>query len=360
MKYIYALLIFVPIAVVAELAHWSPTLILISSALGMIPLAGLLGEATEELAAAMGPKLGGFLNATLGNAAELIITIVALNAGKVALVQASITGSILGNLLLILGLSMLLGGFRHGLLKFDRTLAGVSSTMMILAVIGLIVPTVFAAIHGEIHLAEDLEKLSLGVAGVLLLLYVLSVVFTFTANFKGRETGTVAPGDEIVHHHARWSPQVSIGILTASTVTIVFLSEFLVGAVEPVVHEWGISEFFIGIILVPIVGNVAEHLVSVQMAMKNRMDLSLSISLGSSMQIALFVAPLLVFLSLFVGPDPMNLLFNTFEVAALGVSVLIAALISLDGESHWLEGAQLLAVYIILGIAFFYLPTQPL
>jgi len=185
LKFIYALLVFVPLAVVAELAHWSPGLILISSALGMIPLAGLMGEATEELAALTGPKLGGFLNATLGNAAELIITIVALNAGKVTLVQASITGSILGNLLLILGFSMLLGGFRHGLLRFDRTMAGVSATMMILAVIGLIVPTVFEAVHGPAHLAEDLEALSLGVAGVLLLLYVLSVVFTFTANFKG-------------------------------------------------------------------------------------------------------------------------------------------------------------------------------
>ena len=357
MKYIYALLIFVPLAVVAELAHWSPSLILISSALGMIPLAGLMGEATEELAVFTGPKLGGFLNATLGNAAELIITIVALNAGKVTLVQASITGSILGNLLLILGLSMLLGGFKNGLLKFDRTMAGVSSTMMILAVIGLIVPTVFYGFHGPEHLAEDLENLSLGVAGVLLLLYVLSVVFTFTADFLGRETGTAAPGDEIPPHEARWSVRVSVGVLAASTLVIVFLSEFLVGAIEPVVHEWGISEFFIGIILVPIVGNVAEHLVGVQMAIKNRMDLSLAISLGSSMQIALFVAPLLVFLSLFVGPEPMNLYFNTFEVVVLGVSVLIAALISLDGESHWLEGAQLLAVYAILGIAFFFLPA---
>jgi Ca2+:H+ antiporter len=357
LKYIYALLVFVPLAVVAELAGWSSSLILISSALGMIPLAGLMGEATEELAALTGPKLGGFLNATLGNAAELIITIVALNAGKVTLVQASITGSILGNLLLILGLSMLLGGYRHGLLKFDRTMAGVSATMMILAVIGLIVPTVFEAFHGPEHLAEDLEALSLGVAGVLLLLYVLSVVFTFTANFRDRETETAASSDKTPHHQAKWSLPVSGSVLAVSTLAIVFLSEFLVGAVEPVVHEWGISEFFIGIILVPIVGNVAEHLVGVQMAMKNRMDLSLSISLGSSMQIALFVAPLLVFVSLFVGPEPMNLFFHPFEVITLGVSVLIAALISLDGESHWLEGAQLLAVYAILGIAFFFLPT---
>ncbi len=357
MKYLYILLVFIPLAVVADLAHWSPGLILVSSALGLIPLAGLLGEATEELAVITGPKLGGFLNATLGNAAELIITVVALNAGKLTLVQASITGSILGNLLLILGLSMLLGGFKNGLLKFDRTMAGVSATMMILAVISLIVPTVFEAFHGPEHLAEDLEALSLGVAGVLLLLYVLSVFFTFTANFAGSEAGTAAPGDEIPPHQPRWSVPVSVGVLVASTVAIVFLSEFLVGAVEPVVHEWGISEFFIGIILVPIVGNVAEHLVGVQMAIKNRMELSLSISLGSSMQIALFVAPLLVFLSLFVGPEPMNLYFNTFEVVALGVSVLIAALISLDGESHWLEGAQLLAVYTILGIAFFYLPA---
>jgi Ca2+:H+ antiporter len=357
LKFLYSLLIFVPLAVVAELAHWSPSLILVSSALGMIPLAGLMGEATEELAAFTGPKLGGFLNATLGNAAELIITIVALNAGKVTLVQASITGSILGNLLLILGFSMLLGGFKNGLLKYDRTLAGVSSTMMILAVIGLIVPTVFEAFHGPEHLAEDLEALSLGVAGVLLLLYVLSVVFTFTSDFMDRESGTVAPGDEIAHHQPKWSLPVSAGVLAVSTIAIVFLSEFLVGAVEPVVHEWGISEFFIGVILVPIVGNVAEHLVGVQMAIKNKMNLSLSISLGSSMQIALFVAPLLVFLSLFVGPEPMNLYFNGFEVVALGLSVLIAALISLDGESHWLEGAQLLAVYAVLGIAFFFLPA---
>ena len=357
MKYLYILLVFVPLAVIAELARWSPGLILISSALGMIPLAGLLGAATEEIAATTGPKLGGFLNATLGNAAELIITIVALNAGKVTLVEASITGSILGNLLLILGFSMLLGGFKNGRLKFDRTLAGVNSTMMILAVIALIVPTVFEAFHGPEHLAEDLEALSLGVAGVLLLLYVLSIVFTFTSNFGEHKPETAASGEATHHHQARWSVPLSGGILAASTLAIVFLSEFLVGAVEPVVHEWGISEFFIGIILVPIVGNVAEHLVGVQMAIKNRMDLSLSISLGSSTQIALFVAPLLVFISLFVGPEPMNLYFNTFEVVALGVSVLIAALISLDGESHWLEGAQLLAVYTILGIAFFFMPA---
>jgi Ca2+:H+ antiporter len=357
LKAIYALLVFVPLSVIAELAHWSPGTILTFSALGMIPLAGLMGEATEELATLTGPKLGGFLNATLGNAAELIITIVALNAGQETLVKASITGSILGNLLLILGLSMLLGGFKNGRLKFDRTLAGVSATMMILAVIALIVPTVFEAFHGVEHLAEDLESLSLGVAGVLLLLYVLSVVFTFTTNFGQNGAQPAAHGKEPHLHAVRWSLPVSAAVLAGSTVAIVFLSEFLVGAVEPVVHEWGISEFFLGIILVPIVGNVAEHLVGVQMAIKNRMDLSLSISLGSSMQIALFVAPLLVFVSLFVGPEPMNLYFHTFEVVALGVSVLIAALISLDGESHWLEGAQLLAVYVILGIAFFYLPT---
>jgi Ca2+:H+ antiporter len=354
MKYLYALLIFVIVAIAARLAHWNATLILISSALGMIPLAALLSEATEELATSLGPTMGGFLNATLGNAAELIITIVALKAGKVTLVQASLTGSILGNLLLILGFSMLLGSWKNGLLKFDRTMAGVNATTMILAVIGLIVPTTFAAIHGPEHLTEDLEALSLGVAGVLLLLYVLSVVFTFTTGSRGIESLAPATGAATVHK-ARWSMRFSFGVLAGSTLAIVFLSELLVGAVEPVVHNWGISEFFLGIILVPIVGNVAEHLVGVEMAIKNKMDLSLSISLGSSMQIALFVAPLLVFLSLFIGPQPMNLYFHPFEVVSLGLSVFIAALISLDGESHWLEGAQLLAVYVILGIAFFYL-----
>ena len=367
MKYLHVLLIFVPIAILAGLLRLDPVIVFFASSLAMIPLAGLLGEATEELAEATGPKVGGFLNATFGNAVELIITIAALRAGKYTLVKASITGSILGNILMVLGFSMLLGGLRNGLLKYDRTLAGVHSTMMILAVIGLIVPTVFVSSHKAENLGRDLTSASIGVAGILLFMYALALVFTFSKNpfdadsrdppTPGAGKAETGGGAEEVESSPRGGRGVAIPVtvLAISAALVVVLSELLVGAVEPVVRQCGISEFFIGIILVPIVGNVAEHIVGVQMALKNRMDLSLSIAFGSSMQIALFVAPVAVLLSLFVGPAPMDLCFHAFEVIALALGVLIAALISLDGESHWLEGAQLLAVYAIFGVAFFYM-----
>ncbi len=364
MKYLRILLIFVPLAVAAELFlrdySWGVQAVFVTSALGLVPLAGLLGEATEELAERTGPKLGGFLNATLGNAAELIITIVALRAGEIELVKASITGSILGNLLLILGLSMLLGGLKNGLQHFDRDLAGLSSTMMTLAVVGLVVPTLFFSLHGD-RVDMPLEYLSWGVAGVLLCLYALSVTFTFTSPLLDDETGTVLPGDEIPPHGRRWPLWLSLSILVAATVATVFLSEFLVRAVEPVVESWGLSKLFIGIILVPLVGNVAEHLVAVQVALKNKMQLSLTVSLSSSMQVALFVAPILVFVALFMyGPAGapagfMDLHFSPFEVVCLGLAVLVATFVSLDGRSHWMEGAALLAVYTIIGLAFFFL-----
>ncbi len=360
MKVLRYLLIFVPLAIIAELFFhdrpWGTQAIFVCSALGLIPLAGLLGEATEELAEHTGPKLGGFLNATLGNAAELIITIVALRAGELELVKASITGSILGNLLLILGLSMLLGGIRNGLQRFDRDLAGLNATMMSLAVVGLVVPTIFFGLHGH-QVDLPLEHLSWGVAGVLLLLYGLSVLFTFTSPLLDDETGTAGPGDEIPPHKGRRPVWPSLVVLVGSTALTVLLSEFLVGAVEPVVESWGISRLFIGIIIIPLVGNVAEHLVAVQVAVKNKMQLSLTVSLSSSMQIALFVAPLLVFISLAMrGPlGAMDLHFSIFEVVCLGLSVVLAAFISLDGESHWLEGAALLAVYMIIALGYFFL-----
>ncbi len=360
MKYLRILLIFVPLAFVAEyfLHHlsWGTQAVFICSALGLIPLAGLLGEATEELAEHTGPKMGGFLNATLGNAAELIITIVALRAGEIELVKASITGSILGNLLFITGFSMLLGGLRHGLQRFDRDLAGLSATMMTLAIVGLVIPTLFFSLHGE-QVDMPLEYLSWGVAGVLLVLYALSVVFTFTSPLLDDETGTILPGDEIPPHEGRWPVWVSLTVLLVTTVATVFLSEFLVGAVQPVVESWGISRLFIGVILVPFVGNVAEHLVAVQVAAKNKMQLSLTVSLSSSMQVALFVAPILVFVSLFMyGPaGAMDLHFSVIEVICLGLGVLLASFVSLDGRSHWMEGSALLAVYVIIALAFFFL-----
>lgn len=363
MKYLRYLLVFVPLAVVAELLEWNPLLIFIFSCVALIPLAGLLGEATEELAIHTGPKIGGLLNATLGNAAELIITIVALSQGQYDLVKASITGSILGNLLLILGASLLLGGLRHGTQKFDRTLTGVSATMMTLAVIGLIVPTLFELLH-EINLGRldvfntnvndpALNTLSLWVAGVLIVLYILSLVFTFRTPQREEHAGVDDHSEEEGAHKAKWSVPVSLGVLAASTIAIVFLSEFLVGAVEPVVESLGVSKLFLGIIIIPIVGNVAEHIVGVQVALKNKMDLSLSISLGSSMQVALFVAPLLVFISLLFGPE-LTLFFSLFEVVALTLAVFCATLVSVDGESNWLEGMQLLAVYVVMALGFYF------
>jgi Ca2+:H+ antiporter len=340
------LLVFVPLAIAADLLGAAPVIVFGLTALGVIPLAGLIGAATEELAAHTGPRVGGLLNATLGNAAELIITIFAIRAGLLELVKASITGSILGNLLLVLGLSMVAGGLRHGSQRFDRTQAGLNGTMLILAVIAILVPSIFShAIESELAV----EELSLGVAFVMILLYVLHVVYSF-------KTGEAEPLSHMAAHEARWSVRFSVAVLLLSTLGIAWLSEVLVGSIEQVTEVLGWSEFFVGIIIVPIVGNVAEHLVAVQVAMKDRMELSLAISLGSSLQIALFVAPVLVFVSLLMG-NPMDLIFNEFELIALAAASLTAALVALDGESNWLEGAQLLVVYVILGIAFFFLPT---
>jgi Ca2+:H+ antiporter len=360
------MLIFVPLAVAAELLGWNPLIIFSFSCIALVPLAGLLGEATEELSIHTGPKVGGLLNATLGNAAELIITIVALSAGKLDLVKASITGSILGNLLLILGASLLLGGLKNGIQRFDRGHAGMSGTMMMLAVIGLIIPTLFELVH-EIQIGQvdvfntnvndpALNSLSLWVAGILMALYILSLIFSFRAPEHGGRSGVEDHSAEEEVHQAKWSIPVSAGVLAVSTIAIVFLSEFLVGAVEPVVESLGVSELFLGVIIIPIVGNVAEHIVGVQVAYKNKMDLSMAISLGSSMQVALFVAPLLVFVSLLFGPE-LTLFFSLLEVAALALSVTIAGMVAGDGESNWLEGAQLLAVYFIVALGFFFTVT---
>ncbi len=344
------LLIFAPVAVIAELAGADPVLVFVFAALGVIPLADLIGEATEELAVHTGPKIGGLLNATLGNAAELIITIFALREGLVELVRASITGSILGNLLLVLGLSILFGGLKNGIQQFDRRTAGLNATMLILAVIALLVPSLFDAALVENRAAE--LGLSEGVAVVMIVIYGLSVWYAFRQGDP--LTREPATGE---NHHARWSVRFALGVLAAATLGIVFLSEVLVGAVGHVTETLGLTEFFIGIIIIPLVGNVAEHLVAVQVAYKNKMELSMAVSLGSSLQVALFVAPVLVFISLLMGGETLLLVFNGFELIALVAASLIAAFIALDGESNWLEGALLLAVYMIIAIAFFYLPA---
>ena len=347
MNYLLILLVCVPAAIVASFLGASPILIFALSALGIVPLAALLGRATEELAVRAGPRIGGLLNATMGNAAELIITIFAVRAGLLELAKASITGSILGNILLVLGASILFGGLKNGLQRFDRCQAGLNGTMAILAIIALGVPSLFS--HSiELANHQGVEYLSLGVAGAMILVYACSIVYALVS--PRPETSPAEAGET-----SHWKLGVALLVLAGSTALIAWLSEILVGAVEPVVKSLGISEFFLGIVIIPLVGNAAEHLVGVQVAWKNKMELSLAISLGSSLQVALFVAPLLVFISLAMG-NPLTLVFNPFELIALCAASLIAALVALDGESTWLEGVQLLVVYFILALAFFFLP----
>lgn len=346
------LLIFVPVALIAELTHQDEVLIFIVAALAVIPLAGLVGEGTEELALHTGPRIGGLLNATLGNAAELIITIIAINKGLLELVKASIVGSILGNLLLVMGLSLLIGGLRHGVQHFDRRNASVNATLVVMALVALFVPSLFDSALQE-NLAAELG-LSEGVAIVMIILYALTIIYSFTA--KPEESKNVTTRESATVHEAKWSVRTSLIVLAVATIGIVFMSEVLVGAVEAVTVQLGLTEFFIGIIIVPLVGNVAEHLVAVQVAAKNDMELSLAVSLGSSLQIALFVAPVLVFIALLFD-QRLLLVYNSFELVALAAASIIAAFIALDGESNWLEGATLLAVYAILALAFFALPA---
>jgi len=348
---LYYLLIAVPLTLLGEFVfHWDAMAIFILACAAIIPLAKLVGEATEELAVHTGPKIGGLLNATLGNAAELIITIFALREGLVDLVRASIAGSIIGNLLLVLGLSLLVGGLKNGTQVFNRRTAGVNATLLVLALFAMIVPSLFdSAIIGDLGRELPLNE---GVAVIMIVLYGLSIYYSFTN--KDSVTDREAAVEDV--HQAKWSVRTSVIMLAISTLGIVFMSEALVGAVEAVTVQFGLSEVFIGIILIPLIGNAAEHLVAVQVAYKNKMELSMAISLGSSLQIALFVAPVLVFISL-LFPTPLLLVFNGFELVALTASTFIAAFIAQDGESNWLEGAMLLGIYAIFAIAFFIMPA---
>jgi Ca2+:H+ antiporter len=350
MRGVRLLLLFFPIAILAEFLHWGDMIIFIASALAIIPFAGILGDATEALAEKTGPRVGGLLNASLGNLAELIISIVALSAGKIALVKASIIGSILGNLLVVLGLSLLLGGLRNGLQRFNRNRVSVDATLVILAAIAISVPSLFAEeIVGDF---PAVEALSLATAFVILGLYVLAIIYTLR---QPAEEIQHAPAIEPARAGPHWSVGRAIGIMILAVAGLALMSEFLVSSLDVVTETFGLSEFFVGIILVPLIGNVAEHMVAVQVAIKNQMDLSLSIALGSSLQIALLVAPLLVFISLFMG-HPMTLEFNHPEVIAMIAASVIAALVAIDGRSNWFEGAMLLGVFFILAIGFFFLP----
>jgi len=345
------LLVVFPVTAAGSFLGWNATVLFILSALAVIPLAGLIGDGTENLAMHTGPKMGGLINATLGNAAELIITLLAINKGLLELVKASITGSIIGNLLFVLGLSILVGGAKNGVQKFDRRHTVNNSILLSIALLGLIIPSLFS--HSTASgVNEKVETLSLCVAVVMIGLYSLGILFSFVEK-KNEES--IVPVEALIEHGA-WSVRKSLLILALATGGIVWMSEILVGSVEAVVAGSGISEFFVGIILVPIIGNVAEHLVAINMAIKNKMELSMEIAISSSLQIALFVAPFLVFISLLMK-NPINLVFNTFELAALMAGVLISYFVAADGETNYLEGAALLAVYVIFGFAFFIFPS---
>jgi Ca2+:H+ antiporter len=342
------LLAALPVTLAAQIFHWPPVVIFICAALGIVPLAAYIGEATEDLASYTNPRLGALLNATFGNAAELIITIAAVKAGLIELVKASIAGSIIGNLLLVLGFSMLTGGLRHGTQIFDKRSASRNAILLVLAVLALVIPSVWSQAIGAVS-NPKVEALSVGVAIIMMVLYALGLIET--SNVKESPLSQQLSKDDV----PGWSWGQVILILSLSTFGVLWLSETLVGATQAVIASSGVSEFFLGIILVPIIGNVAEHLVSVQLALKNKMELSVEVATSSSLQIALFVAPLLVFISLLMG-HPLQLIFNRFELLAVLTAVVVSALVSSDGESTWLEGAGLLAVYLILGLGFFLLP----
>jgi len=354
-KWLLALLIFVPISLLLEYAfHANVLLIFATSALAIVPLAGLMGTATERLAERLGEGVGGLLNATFGNAAELIIAIVALRAGLHDLVKASITGSIIGNILLVFGAGALYGGLRFPSQRFNPTAASLGATMLLLSAIGLVVPAIFHVVAGG-HPNVPEGKLSLEIAIVLMVSYVLSLVFTLKTH-RHLYLGAAAEHIGEAPPSARQVGRATL-LLVLATAGVAVMSEMLVGTVEAAAETLHMNEVFVGVILVAIIGNAAEHSTAILMAGRNRMDTAINIAVGSSIQIALFVAPLLVFLSYVTGPRPMDLIFTTFEVVAVAIAVGIMAFISQDGESHWMEGVQLLAVYVILGLAFYFLPA---
>jgi Ca2+:H+ antiporter len=351
--------IFIPAAIALELAHADPVLVFSAAALGVIPTAAVMGEATEHLAAQTGPGIGGFLNVTFGNAPELIIAFFALKEGLQEVVKASIVGSIIGNLLLVLGAAMLVGGLPREKQTFNPTAAQAQGAMLFLALAALILPALFQLIHGgglpgvgeeRVDFGSDLEKLSFGVGVVLLVSYGAGLLFSLKTH-----RALFNPFDEMESGEAHgWTVRRSLVLLAVSAVFVGLMSEILVGSISEASDDIGLSEFFVGVFVVAIVGNAAEHWVAVLVAAKDKMDLAVNIAIGSSAQIAMFVAPLLVLLSFVVGPDPMALVFNGYELGGLVFAVLIANVIIQDGESNWFEGVQLLALYVVLGLVFYF------
>ena len=345
------LLIFVPVAIGLRFLYpQQHTWIFIAACIAIIPLAGWLGKATEHLAARTSEGVGGLLNATFGNAAELIIAIMALNKGLYGVVKASLTGSIIGNILLVLGVAIFAGGLKRERQRFNETAARVQSTMLTLAAVALVMPAAYHHLAGPASVIRE-THLSFDISLVLLATYAAGLVFALVTH-KQLFSGESGEAQE----HEPWSLNKSLAVLAGSSALIGWISEILVGSVEEAAKTFGMTEVFVGVIVVAIVGNAAEHSSAILAALKNRMDLSIGIAIGSSVQIALFVAPVLVLLSYLVGPRPMDLVFTPAEVLAVTAAVLIMGQVADDGESNWLEGVQLLAVYGILGIVFYFLP----
>jgi Ca2+:H+ antiporter len=338
------LLVLTPIAIGLRLFGAPDLAIFLTSAAAIVPLAGLIGRATEQLALHTGPRIGGLVNATFGNVTELIIAVFLILDDRIEMVKASLTGSILGNLLLVLGLSLFVGGLKHDRQSFNARSASVHATSLALAVTGLLMPALFSL--GTHATFAQREVVSGVVAGVLILMYIAALVFTLVTHEHLFRT----PQED---ETPAWSRRKAVVVLLITTGFVALMSEFLVSSLEPALETLGLSELFVGLILIPVIGNAAEHSSAVMFALRNKVDVTLEIAIGSSTQIALFVAPVLVFISLAVG-HPMDFVFSTFEVAAVGLSALLMTLISLDGESNWLEGAQLVGAYVIMAISFFF------
>ena len=349
MKFFYALLIFAPIAIVARFAGAPPLLVFALSALAIIPLSAVLGQATEAVAEHTSPTIGGILSATMGNLAELIIAGVALRAGLIDLVKASITGSILGNLLLVLGISLFAGGLKYPVQKFNRNLAGSSTTILQIAVFGLVVPALFHGLHPDPQRVATV-RMSHYVAVLLITGYVAWLVFSLWTHSSELTAERGAPGVTVA---PKWSSKKATLILILAAAAIGVVAEVLVATTEEAVKVLGFSEFFVGLILIPIIGNAAENSSAIIMAMRDRMDLALSIAVGSSIQVALLIAPLLVLLGM-VFHQPMDLAFTVMEVASIALAVLVTSSVIRDAETNWLEGALLLLAYGVLGVAFFF------
>ena len=357
MRPVYYLGIFIPAAIALELAHASPVLIFTAAALGVIPTAALMGTATEEIAERTGPGIGGFLNVTFGNAPELIIAFFALREGLHEVVKASIVGSIIGNILLVLGAAMLVGGWNRDKQTFNRTAANAQSAMLLLALAALMLPAVFQLIHGgslpavgeERHpFGSEVEDLSMGVAIILILSYLAGLLFSMKTH-----RSVFNPYEEEHGEEGGWSVRKATMLLAVAAVLVGLMSEILVGSISEASDDIGLSEFFVGVFVVAIIGNAAEHWVAVLVAAKDKMDLAVNIAIGSSAQIALFVAPVLVLLSYVVGPGPMPLVFNGYELGAMLFAVLISNFLTQEGESNWFEGVQLISLYAVLGLVFY-------